>query len=87
MNIGNIDKFRNEAIGDFKRTDVGHDLFRGSLSKSYCFLIQNPSAGGNEKLRQCYQILYAYGLPILANAAVNFHRDRFRSLILHLTTR
>jgi len=31
VNIGNIDKFRNEAIDDFKLMDAGHDLFRGSL--------------------------------------------------------
>jgi hypothetical protein len=32
VNIGNIDKFRNEAVDDFKLMDAGHDLFRGSLS-------------------------------------------------------
>ena len=32
VNIGNIDKFRNKAVGDFKIMDAGHDLFRGSLS-------------------------------------------------------
>jgi hypothetical protein len=31
VNIGNIDKFRNEAVDDFKLMDAGHDLFRGSL--------------------------------------------------------
>ena len=34
VNIGNIDKFRNEAVGDFKLMDAGHDLFRGSLNYS-----------------------------------------------------
>jgi len=47
VNIGNIDKFRNEAIDDFKLMGAGHDLFRGSLvivcvvngraSGFYCF--------------------------------------------------
>jgi hypothetical protein len=32
VNIGNIDKFRNEAVGDSKLMDAGHDLFRGSLN-------------------------------------------------------
>jgi hypothetical protein len=31
VNIGNIDKFCNEAVGGFKLMDAGHDLFRGSL--------------------------------------------------------
>ena len=31
VNIGNIDKFLNKAVGDFKLMDAGHDLFRGSL--------------------------------------------------------
>jgi hypothetical protein len=31
VNIGNIDKFCNEAVGDFKLMGAGHDLFRGSL--------------------------------------------------------
>jgi hypothetical protein len=31
VNIENIDKFRNEAVGDFKLMDADHDLFRGSL--------------------------------------------------------
>ena len=31
VNIENIDKFRNEAVGDFKLMGTGHDLFRGSL--------------------------------------------------------
>jgi hypothetical protein len=31
VNIGNICKFRNEAVGDFKLMGAGHDLFRGSL--------------------------------------------------------
>ena len=35
VNIGNIDKFRNEAVGDFKLMDAGHDLFRGSLIRSF----------------------------------------------------
>ena len=39
VNIGNIDKFRNEAVGDFKLVGVGHDLFRGSLSIMYVFFI------------------------------------------------
>jgi len=34
VNIENIDKFRNEAIDDFKLMDSDHDLFRGSLSIS-----------------------------------------------------
>ena len=28
VNIGNISKFRNEAVGDFELMDAGHDLFR-----------------------------------------------------------
>jgi hypothetical protein len=31
VNIGNIDKFCNEAVGDFKLMDAVHNLFRGSL--------------------------------------------------------
>jgi hypothetical protein len=31
VNIGNIDKFRNEAVDDFKLMGAGHDLFRDSL--------------------------------------------------------
>ena len=27
VNIGNIDKFRNEPVGDFKLMGAGHDLF------------------------------------------------------------
>ena len=35
VNIGNINKFRNEAVGDSKLMDAGHNLFRGSVSKLY----------------------------------------------------
>ena len=38
MNIGNIDKFRNEAVGDFKLMGAGHHLFRGSSSVSLIFV-------------------------------------------------
>jgi hypothetical protein len=31
VNIENIDKFRNEAVGDSKLMEADHDLFRGSL--------------------------------------------------------
>jgi hypothetical protein len=31
VDTGNIDKFRNEAVGDYKLMDAGHDLFRGSF--------------------------------------------------------
>ena len=34
VNIVNIGKFRNEAVGEFKLMDAGHDLFRGSLKQS-----------------------------------------------------
>ena len=40
VNIGNIDKFRNKAVGDFKIMDAGHDLFRGSLMLSYSFICE-----------------------------------------------
>ena len=32
VNIGNIDKFRNDAVDDYKLMDASHDLFRGSLN-------------------------------------------------------
>ena len=31
VNTGNIGRFRNEEVGDFKLMGAGHDLFRGSL--------------------------------------------------------
>ena len=32
VNIGNINKFRNDAVDDFKLIDAEHDLFRGFLN-------------------------------------------------------
>ena len=39
VNIENIDKFRNEAVGGFKLMGAGHDLFRGSLNQQCRFLV------------------------------------------------
>ena len=35
VNIGDIDKFRNEVVGDFKLMDAVQDLFRASLNCNF----------------------------------------------------
>jgi hypothetical protein len=50
VNIENIDKFRNKAVGDYKLMDAGHDLFRGSLEIWLSRLTRRERVRGCHKL-------------------------------------